>query len=221
MLWLEVYEEEFYCLYLQRLLASSVRIVGRVPYHILWARGRGQECGHPLSNNLKCNSATAQLHFETPDGQSYRVTGIDAKKHKFTVELRDSKECWKPGSQSRNFNLNSSLLFYITEGNSAFLLNCSTDNFISSDFNCSLSSECRSFNQDGQAPCINGAQSCCSYRSGATALGKYSVSLAGTHCGTLSSVVGRSPPPWREGLEIGWNISCGHLIIDSKILNLY
>lgn len=131
-----------------RLVASSVRIVGRVPFHIyplstgqLWAsvRKQLQVRLHHCSTSLTSRRRTANL-IELP-ASTRRSTNLP-----FNLEIRRSS--WSPaGSQSSNFNLNSSLAFYITESNTVFLLNCSTDHFISSDFNCSLSGECRSYMQ--------------------------------------------------------------------------
>lgn len=131
-----------------RLVASSVRIVGRVPFHI-----------YPLSTGPVCTSVGKQLqvrlyHCSTSlilRRRTANLIELPASMRRSTnlpLNLEIQRSAGSPASsQSSNFNLNSCLAFYITEGNTVFLLHCSTDRFISSDFNCSLSRECRAYMQ--------------------------------------------------------------------------
>ncbi|XP_058074995.1 uncharacterized protein LOC131223546 [Magnolia sinica] len=176
-----------------------------IPYPL----STGPNCGDPAYNSFHCNNSSGELRFQALDGSSYVISSINPITRTFVIKPEGVDLCWARSSTRGDIHLNSSLPFHVTSSNTILLLNCSSTPKHLSPLNCSSSSPCHSYIQEGRAPCFY-SERCCSYITrDLKSSTLHKIGVSGTSCSAYSSIFNLSSSVevdrWQEGVEIEWD----------------
>ncbi|XP_058093645.1 G-type lectin S-receptor-like serine/threonine-protein kinase B120 isoform X2 [Magnolia sinica] len=173
-----------------------------IPYPL----STGPGCGDPKYSSIRCDTDTGQLRFQALDGFSYEISRFNPESKKLVIQPEGIDLCWANSSKRSDIHLNSSLPFYVTKNNTILLLNCSTSKHLP-PLNCSSSSQCRRYIEDGRAPCFD-PQRCCSYTVGDFPWKFHTIGVSSTGCSAYASIFNWDDQDLQhksyEGIEIGW-----------------
>ncbi|TXG49836.1 hypothetical protein EZV62_025711 [Acer yangbiense] len=176
---------------------------------------------YPLSTNptcgdqsykIRCDSTTETLQFDTLNN-SYPITSINPSIQRLVIKPSAllPNTCVTSDLVHEGVQLNSSLPFNVTSGNTIMYMNCSTL-ILRSPLNCSSSSLCHAYinsSTRGVARCGDASSSiCCTFRAGGSTT-SYMIRVRESGCRAYTSFVNldtnlavdRWPDP---GLEIQW-----------------
>lgn len=160
------------------------------------------DCGHPKYYALFCNTSNGQLYFRTLHGY-YLISSINADTQTLVIKPEGVDLCWARSAKRGDINLNSSQPFRVTNNNTILLFNCSTPE--NSTLNCTDSSVCHRYIQEGRVPCYNQGK-CCSH---VVEDSNHTVGVFGTGCKAYASIVNlnlsTSTYEWWEGVEVSWD----------------
>ncbi|KAL5733156.1 hypothetical protein ACOSQ2_032848 [Xanthoceras sorbifolium] len=177
-----------------------------VPYPL----STGPTCGDQ-SYKIRCDSNTGALQFDTLNN-SYPITAIRPNIQRLVIRPSDllPNTCVASDFVHQGVQLNSSLPFNVTDGNTIMFLNCSSI-ILGSPLNCSSSSLCHVYikNTSSMARCGDASASiCCTFKAGGSTT-SYMIRLRDSGCRAYTSFVNldqNSPVErWSDpGLEIQW-----------------
>ncbi|KAK0593412.1 hypothetical protein LWI29_036264 [Acer saccharum] len=176
---------------------------------------------YPLSTNptcgdqsykIRCDSTTETLQFDTLNN-SYPITSISPSIQRLVIKPSAllPNTCVTSDLVHQGVQLNSSLPFNVTSGNTIMYMNCSIL-ILGSPLNCSSSSLCHTYinsSTRGVARCGDASSSiCCTFRAGGSTT-SYMIRVREAACRAYTSFVNldsnlavdRWPDP---GLEIQW-----------------
>ncbi|XP_071705950.1 wall-associated receptor kinase-like 20 [Rutidosis leptorrhynchoides] len=178
----------------------------QVPYPLSTGSGCGDQ-----SYRVRCNTPSGALFFDTLNN-TYPITTISKTTQRFTIQppnfLNDNKTCVTSDVSSEGLQLDPSLPFNITSGNTIMYLNCS-DTLLKSPLNCTSTSLCHTYiNNSVEASSCSRAPICCTFRSGGSST-MYAIRVRDGGCQAYRSFVNLdySLPvtKWPEpGVEIQW-----------------
>ncbi|KAI4299521.1 hypothetical protein L6164_032973 [Bauhinia variegata] len=173
-----------------------------VPYPLSTASG----CGDP-SYKIRCSSGS--LIFDTLNN-SYPVESINPQSQRLVIRPASliSNTCITTDKIHQGIQLNNTLPFNITSGNTIMYLNC-TNTLLQSPLNCSSTSLCHTYiNGTGDATSCKDTALCCTFKAGGSS-NSYQIRVRDVGCSAYSSFVNLDPAwpvnRWPEpGLEIQW-----------------
>ncbi|KAI7737594.1 hypothetical protein M8C21_024718, partial [Ambrosia artemisiifolia] len=178
----------------------------QVPYPL----STGPGCGDP-SYKIRCNTSSNTLFFDTPNN-TYPISSISQPTQRFIIQpsrfLNNNNTCVTADVSSQGLQLDPSLPFNITSGNTIMYLNCSRS-LLRSPLNCTSTSLCHSYiNNSAEAASCGRAPICCTFRSGGSST-MYSIRVREGGCQAYRSFVNLdySLPVNRwpdSGVEIQW-----------------
>lgn len=182
-----------------------------VPYPL----STGPDCG---DQSYKIRCGVNQLHFDTLNN-SYPISSVSPETQRLTIRpspFLSTTTCVTQDINTVGIQLNSSLPFNITSGNTIIYLNC-TETMLTTPLNCSSSSLCHSYlngsdgvagNGDGVIGACRNAPICCAFKLGGSST-SYVIQVRESGCRAYRSFVnldwGLPVSRWPEpGLELQW-----------------
>ncbi|KAK1409439.1 hypothetical protein QVD17_35965 [Tagetes erecta] len=178
-----------------------------VPYPLSTGPGCGDQ-----TYKVRCDTTTRSLFFDTLNN-TYPISSISQTTQRFIIQpasfLNNNNTCITSDISSQGIQLDPSLPFNITSGNTIMYLNCS-DSLLNSPLNCNSSTSlCYSYiNNSAEAFSCSRAPLCCTFRTGGSST-MYSIRVRDSGCQAYRSFVNldyslpvsRWPAP---GVEIEW-----------------
>ncbi|KAK9061147.1 hypothetical protein SSX86_018327 [Deinandra increscens subsp. villosa] len=178
----------------------------QLPYPLSTGPGCGDQ-----SYKVRCDAAAGALFFDTLNN-TYPISSISPTTQRFVIRppsfLNNNNTCVTADISSQGLQLNPSLPFNITSGNTIMYLNCS-DSLLRSPLNCTATSLCHSYiNNSAEASACGRSPICCTFRSGGSST-MYAIRVRDGGCQAYRSFpnldyslpVSRWPAP---GVEIEW-----------------
>ncbi|XP_024968032.1 wall-associated receptor kinase-like 20 [Cynara cardunculus var. scolymus] len=178
----------------------------QVPYPLSTGPGCGDQ-----SYRVRCDTGAGALFFDTPN-TTYPIYSISPTIQRFRIRppnfLNNNATCVTTDVSTEGLQLDPTLPFNITSGNTIMYLNCS-ESLLRSPLNCTSTSLCHSYiNNSAEASVCGRSPICCTFRSGGSST-MYSIRVRDGGCQAYRSFVNldyslpvsRWPVP---GVEIQW-----------------
>ncbi|CAI9273580.1 unnamed protein product [Lactuca saligna] len=177
----------------------------QVPYPL----STGPSCGDQ-SYRIRCDVSEGDLYFDSLNN-TYPISSISQATQRFVIQppsFLNNSTCVTADISSQGLQLNSTLPFNITSGNTILYLNCS-ESLLRSPLNCTSTSLCHTYiNSSAEASACGRAPICCTFRTGGSST-MYSIRVRDGGCQAYRSFpnldyslpVSRWPA---AGVEIQW-----------------
>ncbi|KAI3721234.1 hypothetical protein L2E82_32240 [Cichorium intybus] len=189
---------------------SAIRCPDCGPTQVPYPLSTGPSCGD-RSYRIRCDTSAGALHFDSLNN-TYPISSISQATQRFVIRppsfLNNNTTCVTADISSQGLQLDPSLPFNITSGNTILYLNCS-ESLLRSPLNCTSTSLCHTYiNSSAEASACGRAPICCTFRTGGSST-MYSIRVRDGGCQAYRSFpnldyslpVSRWPA---AGVEIQW-----------------
>ncbi|KAF3433648.1 hypothetical protein FNV43_RR24751 [Rhamnella rubrinervis] len=171
---------------------------------------------YPLSTDDTCGDQSYKIRCDTSSlvfdtlNNSYPIASISPSNQRFVIRPSSflPNACVTSDIVHQGIQLNDSLPFNVTSGNTIMYLNC-TESLLRSPLNCSSASLCHTYiNGSDDVPYCGNASLCCTFRAGGSST-SYMIRVRDSGCRAYTSFVNLDPSlpvdRWPEpGVEIQW-----------------